>query len=328
MGLIIGNTLDSLSGNYNLSNALIISKSFIEASSIMTSDSLTELTITVGDGIIDLIEVIVSGGTGDSSIWVITDTLGNILDILDSSPFDFESSGGGVCQIWNLNYADGITGLIVSSNLALVEGCYEISNPIEISKIPTIIIGGNLTTIDFLTEVEICVSDNSSNPIDVLLNSNAGPNFQWVITDTSGLILGLPSSGPFDLSLAGPGLCRIWNLSYANGLTGLEVGENINNLQGFYNFSNSIDVTRNSADGGEIETDQGLTEITILVGEGIVDSVDVILTGEEGDFQIWVITNSNDIILEFGSTSPFEFECLSQCVWCVCVCFCVRVWFV
>ena len=307
MGLMVGSSIDSITGNFNFSNPLLISKDSSSASMIMTSDSLTDVTITVGEGTLDLIDVIVSGGEGDSSIFVVTDTLGNIISIQNGSSFDFESSGGGVCEIWHLNFADGLSGLVVGSNLALLEGCYELSNQITVTKIPTIIIGGNLTTIDLQTEIEICVGNGSSDDIEVILMGNEGPNFQWVISDTSGLILGLPSADPFNLELAGPGVCQIWNLSYANGLMGLAVGENIDDLIGFYDFSNPITVTRNSADGGSIETTDGMTSVTIPVGDGVIDTIDVILTGEDGEFQDWIITDANNVITDLSSSPPFEF---------------------
>ena len=39
----------------------------------------------------------------------------------------------------------------------------------------------------------ICAGDGQSDPINVALDSNMATNSSWVITDTSGLILGLPS---------------------------------------------------------------------------------------------------------------------------------------
>ncbi len=307
-GLEIGLSVDSLVGNYNFSNAITVDKASSTASSIMTTDSLTAVSITVGEGIVDLINAISAGGDGDSSVWVITDPMGTILVVQDTASFDFESSGGGTCLIWEINFEFGISGLSVGANINNLQGCFSISNSIEVMRIPTPLNGGVLTTSDFLIAIEICVGNGLTEEIDVVLNFNQGPNFQWVITDTTGLILGLPAAPPFDLSLAGPGLCQIWNLSYANGLTGLSVGLNINGLQGFFDFSNAISVTRNAADGGEIETTGGMTEITIPVGEGVIDSVDIVLTGEEGDTQMWIVTDTNNVIINLNATSPFTFE--------------------
>jgi len=308
MGLAIGNNVSDLEGNFDLSNPVNVEINDNQGSSIMTTDSLLSVTITVGEGIIDTIDVILEGGQGDTSVWVITDTLGNIMELPDAPPFDFESAGGGVCQIWHLNYSFGLSGLELDANVSDLEGCFEFSNPIEVIRIPTELNGGFLTTVNFLTSLEICVGNGNTPLIDVILNNNAGPNFQWVISDTSGLILGLPNDPPFDLSLAGPGLCQIWNISFSNGLEGLEVGENIDSLDGFFDFSNPINVTRNQADGGTILTPNGFIEVTIPVGEGVVDSVDVILTSEDGEFQQWIITDTDFNLLDVTSMPPFTFE--------------------
>ena len=71
---------------------------------------------------------------------------------------------------------------------------------------------------------------------------------QWVVTDDQGNILGLPPMpSAVDFDAAGPGICFIYNVAFDDGITGLEVGQNINNLGGCHSLSaNSIMVTRNS----------------------------------------------------------------------------------
>lgn len=309
MGLTVGNDVDSLSGNFNFSNPITIDKASNTADSIMTSDSLTSITITVGDGIVDSIDVILEGlSMGDSTAWVITDSLGTILALPDAPPFEFESAGGGLCLIWHLTYSEGLSGLVVGNNVSMLDGCYELSNSIEVERIPTVLNGGTLTTIDGLTDIDLCIIEGNSDLIDVILIDNEGPNFQWVITDTTGLILGLPAAPPFDLSLAGNGLCQIWNLSFSSGLSGLDVGSNIDSLSGFFDLSNPIMVDRDAANGGSILTAGGQTEITVPVGEGVVDLVEVILSGDEGETQQWLITNLAGDILDFSSAPPFNFE--------------------
>ena len=44
-----------------------------------------------------------------------------------------------------------------------------------------------------------------------------------------------------DFDGAGAGVCLIWHLSYEDGLTGLELGNNVNtDLMGLFDFSNSF----------------------------------------------------------------------------------------
>ena len=53
--------------------------------------------------------------------------------------------------------------------------------------------------------------------------------------------------------LQGPGTCLIWHLRYEDGLEGLEMGMNANDLSGCYDLSNYIEVVRTpAAHAGEI----------------------------------------------------------------------------
>ncbi|WP_299216887.1 T9SS type A sorting domain-containing protein [uncultured Dokdonia sp.] len=96
------------------------------------------------------------------------------------------------------------------------------------------------------TEANICVGDMMPDPIDVTIVGNqTGTNSGWVITDNAtGEILGLPMAPPFDLDDAGVGVCAIWSIRYEDGITGLEVGQNVADLDGCYDFSNPILVDR------------------------------------------------------------------------------------
>ena len=79
--------------------------------------------------------------------------------------------------------------------------------------------------------------------------NGAGTNSNYVITDDLGNILGLPPTleavEGVDFDGAGVGVCLIWYLRYEYGLQGLEMGMNANNLDGCFDLSNSIQVTRN-----------------------------------------------------------------------------------
>jgi len=307
-GLTVGENIDTLVGNHNFSNAIEIIREVSTGGDIMTIDSLTELTITVADGITDTIIVTIADALGDNVAWIVTDTFGLILELPESDTFFFENAGGGTCQIWNVSFADGLTGIEIGQNIDNLMGCHDLSNSITVNRIPTILEGGNITTDDLLTEIDICVGDGISSPIDILISNNEGPNEQWVVTDTFGLILGLPTDIPIDLELAGDGVANIWNLAFSNGLVGLDVNSNINDLIGFFDFSNPITVNRTSVDGGDLETSTGLTEITIMVGDGIIDSIDVVLSGTEGDTLLWIITDDLGNIIELPMAPPFVFE--------------------
>ncbi|MEM7187883.1 MAG: hypothetical protein AAF466_14640 [Bacteroidota bacterium] len=194
----------------------------------VTGTGETEVSICV-DGVGDPIDVSVVGmGVGTNSGWVITDnTTGTILALPPGPPFDLDGAGPGVCDIWYLRYEAGLTGLATGNNVADLAGCFDLSNPIIVTRNEPDAAAIEVTGTGE-TEVDICV-DGVGDPIDVsVVGTGVGSNSGWVITDTnSGTILALPPGPPFDLDGAGPGVCDIWYIRYADGLTGLATGQNL-----------------------------------------------------------------------------------------------------
>ncbi|MBQ4801856.1 T9SS type A sorting domain-containing protein [Aquimarina sp. MMG015] len=209
---------------------------------------------TVGDGIADNVSgITLSGNSGMNSQWVITDEQGKILGLpVSPEQVNFDGSGPGICLIWHLSYEDGLTGLSADNNTSGLQGAFDFSNSITVTRNSVgdnnpeggVIAGG-----PFVFTVGDGIADNVSG---ITLSGNSGMNSQWVITDEQGKILGLPAS-PEQVNFdgAGVGICLIWHLSYENGLIGLSADNNVSGLQGSFDFSNSISVTRNAVGGGD-----------------------------------------------------------------------------
>ncbi len=81
----------------------------------------------------------------------------------------------------------------------------------------------------------------------------SGDSQTYVITDDQNNILGLPPNltavEGVDFDEAGAGVCLIWHMTYRDGLTGLTAGNNVSDLVGDYDLSNSITVNRNALAG-------------------------------------------------------------------------------
>ncbi|WP_188112091.1 glycoside hydrolase family 48 protein [Aquimarina sp. RZ0] len=113
---------------------------------------------------------------------------------------------------------------------------------------PTAVDGGVIAGGPFVFTVGDGIADNVSG---ISLTGNIGANSQWVVTDDQGNILGLPPTPEaVDFDGAGAGICLIWHLSYEDGLQGAAVGNNASDLQGTFDLSNSITVTRNTQSTG------------------------------------------------------------------------------
>ena len=152
-----------------------------------------------------------------------------------------------------------LQGDTVGGNANDIQGCFALSNPITVTRsVPN---GGTISGGPF----SFCV-DGQADTIAtdaISLSGNVGSTSQWVITDTSGTILGLPphfSNVNFDE--AGVGVCLIWHLSAEGMLQGDTVGGNANDIQGCFALSNPITVNRDSS--GEACPTQSVMGIAIL----------------------------------------------------------------
>ncbi|WP_306643600.1 T9SS type A sorting domain-containing protein [Sanyastnella coralliicola] len=307
-GAEVGMNANDLEGCYSLSNPVTVIRNGVAGGTISTED---ETTICALDGEADPINVTLEGAEGSNFAWVITDDLGNILDLPANGPFDFDGAGEGVCLIWHLSFEDGLEGAEVGMNANDLEGCYSLSNPITVTRLvgdqcDCEAEGGTISTED---PTEICAGDGVADPINVTLEGASGSNSAWVITDDQGNILALPAGSPFNLEGAGGGVCLIWHLSFEDGLVGAEVGMNANDLEGCYSLSNAITVTRNGVAGGTLSTINDDNTFEICAGDGVADPIDVTLEGAEGQNSQYVITDDlgNILALPEGA-GPFDLE--------------------
>lgn len=168
-------------------------------------------------------------------------------------------------------------------------------------NVPTV--GGDISIVDGATDTVICI-DGVISPIEVTLAGNAtGTNFNFVITDLAGNILGiLPSSARvFDLNSAGVGTCQIWYLASQIDLMGAVVGNNVSDLTGTFGLSNPITVYRQAPDGGAVSLLSGASDTTVVLGTAIFDVLHT--TASDRLDYYYVITDDQDMILGFVNSA-------------------------
>ena len=143
-----------------------------------------------------------------------------------------------------------ITSPLTSSttfNVNITNGSCTLSSNVTTINIATVEAGMIQITGTTDTAITICVGEGTDDLIAVEfvdMNVLSGDNSTWVITDqTTGDILGTPSSGPFNLETAPAGICDIWYLSYTGDI-GLATATNVSQLNGCFDLSNPISVTR------------------------------------------------------------------------------------
>jgi len=324
-GAAVDSSAADLSGCFALSNPITVTKVSgdqcdgfsgcqVSGGTISAGAGATEIEICIDDDEVDVLEAQLSGQNGPNSRWIVTDTALRILSIDTSNIFNFDSTGVGVCQIWHISFEDGLQGAEVDSNVTDLSGCFAVSNPITVTKLggdqcpeECDVLGGTLTS-DGQTDVTICGADADINSsINATIDGASGASSAWIITDTSGLILGFPLAPPFNFSGANPGLFQVWHLSYDGTISGASLGANASDITGCLAFSNPINVLRADVQSSTISFADSTTSATVCAGIGSSEALDVTVEGGLGDLQ-WIITDASGIILSLSESSPFSFE--------------------
>ncbi|TMM57386.1 T9SS type A sorting domain-containing protein [Maribacter algarum] len=296
-GLDAGNNVSALKGEFDFSNEIRVYRNQPDGGTLVGGPYNF-----VVDGTPDMVSGISLTGkrSGKNSTWVITDDQGKILGIPPSleavEGVNFDGAGAGTCFIYHLRYEDGLTGLEAEANLGNLEGCFDLSNGVEVIRSEGVMVeAGEIVGGPF----EFCV-DGSPDMVSglSLTGDRVGTNSSWVITDDQGKILGLPPTleavEGVDFDGAGAGTCLIWYLRYEDGLEGAEMGMNAHDLKGTFDLSNPVEVVRRETEGGTLVG--GPFYFTV---DGTPDMVSGIeLTGRRaGTNSIWVITDEDRNIL-------------------------------
>ncbi|MEM7575217.1 MAG: T9SS type A sorting domain-containing protein, partial [Bacteroidota bacterium] len=313
-GLAAGLNANDLEGCFSLSNPVEVirmNEGDCQANGGVLFGGPFEFT--VGDGAPDMIPedaITVANSQGENAQWVITDDQGNILGLPPTfSVVDFDVAGPGTCLVWYLRYDGEITGLAMDANANDLEGCFSLSNPIEVVRTEVgAVNGGELAGGPF----EFCVGDDTADVIPedaITLTGAVGDSSQWVITDGQGVILGLPPSfSVVNFDVAGPGTCLVWHLSFNGDVVGLEADANANDLVGDFSLSNPIEVIRNQPEGGTLVGGP----FTFCVDDDLADMIgedEITLTDNSGEFSHWVVTDDMGTILGLPPTfSAVNFE--------------------
>ncbi|MBT8181525.1 MAG: hypothetical protein KJO53_08045 [Eudoraea sp.] len=297
MGLEVEGNLDDLVGDFGLSNFITVVRNGLNAGTL--AGGPFDFTV---DGSPDMVSGITLDSAmlnGDNQTYVITDEENNILGIPPAlenvEGVDFDGAGAGVCLIWHMTYADGLTGLEAGNNVSDLEGAYALSNSITVTR--NALNAGMIDGGPF----EFTVDGKPDMVSGIVLDQTdlTGTNQTYVITDDQNNILGIPPTleavEGVDFDGAGAGVCLIWHLTYENGLTGLEAGNNVSDFEGFYGLSNSIQVTRNDLNAGILEG--GPFNFTIDGTPDMVSGITLNSTDLTGTNQTYVITDDNLNIL-------------------------------
>ena len=351
VGNRVGNNLSQLDGCFELSNPVTVTRNTgadcnggggdectVEGGTLALETGGATLTICAGDGTADPFSVVSTGASGANLTYVVTSSDGEILMLSDTRHFDFETAGAGNCQVWRLSFDDGLSGAMVGNNVSQLDGCFDLSNPVTVTRNTgddcdgaggddCILDGGNITLMDGTTARTICAGDGVADPFSVVSTDVNAPNFTYIVTDVDGNILVVSDSPEFDFETAGGGACRVYGIGFKRGLAGNEVGNNLDQLDGCFDLSNAVTITRNTGadcggdggdggeedecivDGGDLSIFRmGGTTLTICAGDGIADPFSVIATDFTAPRYTFVVTDADGNILNLTNNPNLDFE--------------------
>ncbi|WP_158975819.1 hypothetical protein [Cellulophaga sp. L1A9] len=302
-GAEVGMNTANLNGTFDLSNSIMVTRNKTNAG-VLTGGPY-EFTVDGTPDMVTGLSLDSSDSSGSNSIYVITDADGNILGMPPTleavEGVDFDAAGAGVCFIWYLRYEDGLTGAEVGMNANDLEGCFSLSNSVMVTRTQGVN-AGVLTGGPY----EFCIDGTADMVSGISLDSAhvSGENNSWIITDDQGNILGLPPTleavEGVNFDGAGAGVCFIWHLSYNGSITGAEVGMNANDLEGDFDLSNALSVTRSKTEAGVLSG--GPYNFTIDGTSDFVSGITLDATDVSGSLSTYVITDSDGKILGMPPT--------------------------
>jgi len=300
-GLTAGQNASDITGCFDLSNAIRVDRFSANGGTLSTSSGTT---LCAGGN--NSIDVSLTGAVGTTR-YVVTDLNGTIIGLpgngstIDLSPYTVNE-----CLIYNVSYQGNINGLALGEPFSGINGtCVNSSNSIQVGK--SIASGGVLST-NGVTFINLCEGNGASNIINAVVNGAQGANSQLVLTDASGNIIDANLSSPYDFTGSASQTYLIYNVSWNDNLNGLTNGGNINNLDGFcFGVSNFIEIEKERAAGGTIASSLG-SDFEICIAGVISDPIDVSLSGADGEFSRWIITDDNGVIIGLPGNPPFQLD--------------------
>lgn len=304
----VGQNAAALGGCFDFSNSIGLTKSSVEGGTLSFPDGTASVTICGSDGQVDQLNPQITGATGSSSVWLITNTDGTILNQATFPNFNYDEIDVGLCQLWFVSHEGPIGGINIGANLFSIDGCYAISNALTINK--TGAVGGTINLDNGETNTSICSSNGQGETLNVNSNGAEGPNAAWVVTNSAGIILNMPSMPPFDSGIFPDGSSLIWHVSYGSDVEGLSIGQSIWNLAGCFSLSNAINVFADEVNGGQIMTSSGETVLNFCSEEATPDLLFIILNNHSGNLSSWIITDDNGQIIRTPVGPPFTLNTL------------------
>lgn len=299
-------------------NFIVVLREQLSGGEINTADGELDVLLCPTDGNPDVIDFVVSGTTGDSSRYVLTDEANVVLAVPTGSSIDFDGFADGIYRVWHVSF-NGDFVATPGMNLAATDfatGCSALSgNFVLVRKEAPL--ADAVQTIDGEFEVATCPGDGVSDSIRITATIRGG-EVNYFLTNESNLILGTSPNPVFDLENAPPGVYRIYAVAYQGTInfTGFADITTFAVSDACFDLSdNFITVNATVPSGGDVSTVGGQTDIRLCPTDGFADVVEFAVENDEGQNFSFVVTDENNVVLDVpaGATVDFEGSPLGIC---------------
>ena len=289
---------------------------------VFSTSGLTTVNLCLNDGIPDFVGFTSTGSNFAQYDFIITDENNNILDIVQEGFANFENAGVGVCRVWGVAYTGTLNapqGLDLTS-LILSDDCFSLSaNFVEVNR--STVDGGLVSTTNGENYLSFCTDDDEDDLLNFQNTSQASGDYVYIVADEQNRLISILDGDELNVEGVPEGTCRVWGFSYS-GVILLEEGQVIWDSpfsDGCFKISTTaVTIVRTScsdpnpgcnADGGTISAASPTLEL--CEGQEETQSVNITLTGADGETSLWVLANAaDDTFIAFFQSVPLNLSAI------------------
>jgi uncharacterized protein len=299
---------------YDLSdNFITITINSADAGSITHQQSVDIIRACAGDDIPDLAVLSTTANVSSGNYrWLVTNSIGDIVDWSITGDFDFDTFPADIYQIWGLAFSGNFIaqpGMNIYNDV-LATDCYGRSQNFIQVRVDEIA-GGQVTANNGLTSFAICFGDNLRSGIYTFNTSgNSTDNYTYFITNEDDIIVGFinTTETQFDDTYR-TGTYRIRGVAFVGSLTAA-VGDNLFNVplaSLCYDISeNYITMLSGTPVGGNVKFSNGAASL-VFCPSGNVPQVYNLTT--DADLTLpyaFVVTDTHDVIIAVFPTGEIQ----------------------
>ncbi|MCB9275579.1 MAG: T9SS type A sorting domain-containing protein [Lewinellaceae bacterium] len=283
-----------------------------DAGLISSGAGPVNVEICVGDAFSDVVEFVVDGASNSNYLYIVTDENDFIISALDTTAFNFNNALAGTYRVYGLAFT-GNPIVIPGDNIfdiSLSTDCYDLTdNFLEISAIG--VDGATIFTSAGVgvTELNLCVGDGVADLIQFFATTSAtDASYTFAVTNEDNIVIGFIPGDEFNFELAGPGIAKIWGISYTGTLT-LNIGDDITTAipsSACYDFAaEPITIIRDLPEGGMVSSN-GATAVQVCPGpdSGIVP---LETSSTAINAYVYILTDTSNVALGIYTESEVDF---------------------